>query len=420
MSIILICFLIILIIIFFISNYKKEQYLTYKNPLPISCHRRKAYNYKIYNYDNEILIPPVYKHEILGDVNNRKKYKFYNDTMLNKKMVEILNTIPKKILKANYREIYFPKKYNYYSKRNIGRKFTFKFISDLMDNGSKIIIDTIRNFLKKNYKIYHCNKIEDCDPKIIRTNLIKLEKNSNNNYKIKFSLEIHLYNKSFSYILVPIVEIINNKHYINSIELVGNRFQDKIDLLPGYESIINYVNIYSNPFQAIYNTKKTYYRDSDENKKIVLNDKLIKKILNKKEKLSEFVCIGKKSFNKNDCENDTTELNKISKKGVWDKKCSYHSECPFYQSNKNYPNRRGKCIKGTCEFPLGIKQLSFKKYDKKTKPLCYNCTKGYNCCADQLVKKYHKLDSPDYIFKDDYQERIKFKKIFSDKGMDII
>jgi hypothetical protein len=94
----------------------------------------------------------------------------------------------------------------------------------------------------------------------------------------------------------------------------------------------------------------------------------------------------------------------------WDKPCEKNNDCPFYQANKNYNNYRGGCIDGRCEMPIGVKPVSYRLFDNKTKPVCYNCKKEDDnpfCCDEQKKnKKYPKLKSPDYAFELDEFERL--------------
>jgi hypothetical protein len=86
---------------------------------------------------------------------------------------------------------------------------------------------------------------------------------------------------------------------------------------------------------------------------------------------------------------------------LWDKKCDADIECPYYKSNKNYPNNRGGCINnGFCEFPVGVKRLGFNKYIDTDfhKPLCYNCDNDENAGNNKPI---------DYVFEDDFREREK-------------
>lgn len=81
----------------------------------------------------------------------------------------------------------------------------------------------------------------------------------------------------------------------------------------------------------------------------------------------------------------------------WDRPCEVNEECPFYQKNKNYKNYRGGCNGGFCELPIGVERLSWRLYDKNTKPVCHGCPKTNVRCCDQK--------NTDYAFELDYYER---------------
>jgi hypothetical protein len=89
---------------------------------------------------------------------------------------------------------------------------------------------------------------------------------------------------------------------------------------------------------------------------------------------------------------------------VWDKKCEMDSDCPYYKSNIHYPNDRGGCKDGYCEFPVGVKRMGFSKYDDTgmNTPLCYNCTDTtiLDCCKNS--------EKPDYVFPNDFNDRKKY------------
>lgn len=108
------------------------------------------------------------------------------------------------------------------------------------------------------------------------------------------------------------------------------------------------------------------------------------------------------------------EGNLKKKQTYWDKPCEKHTDCPFYQANKNYNNYRGGCIDGRCEMPIGIKAVSYRLYDKDaSKPLCHNCSSSFSssasalCCQDQQDNPhdYPSLKGPDYAFELDEFER---------------
>ena len=111
--------------------------------------------------------------------------------------------------------------------------------------------------------------------------------------------------------------------------------------------------------------------------------------------VGEYECYGDSTIRlKELCESPYDPSGKIMKTKItyWDKRCVTNDECPFYQANKNYKNYSGGCIDGHCQMPIGVKSLSFRQYDKSSKPLCYNCKQpnDYSCCDEQ--------ENPDYAF----------------------
>ena len=114
----------------------------------------------------------------------------------------------------------------------------------------------------------------------------------------------------------------------------------------------------------------------------------------------------------------------INQNGIWDAPCQVDNDCPFYNANKNYPNKYGMCDKtsGICEMPLGVIPIGFTKYGK-VEPNCYNCninSKDNKCCGDQMnnIKMGKaKYLSPDYIFNNDENNRKKYKKELENIGL---
>lgn len=133
-------------------------------------------------------------------------------------------------------------------------------------------------------------------------------------------------------------------------------------------------------------------------------------------------CFGKGSLSKIKC----ISKNSSGRIGIWDAPCKKDDDCPFFQANKNYPNTRGKCLAdGTCELPLNMRGLGFKKYDTKEqyKPLCHNCPSIKDCvglecsmCCD-LQKEQKKV--PDYAFSNDKEERKLYKDMLEAKNLKI-
>jgi hypothetical protein len=108
--------------------------------------------------------------------------------------------------------------------------------------------------------------------------------------------------------------------------------------------------------------------------------------------------------------------------GLWEKQCQKNTDCPYYKANKNYPNGFGGCNKSTgyCDFPLGVKPLTYRKPLDPENAQCYNCTDGIlgratigKCCKNQSDKRvYLNLESPDYAYKDDADTRFFHRELF--------
>lgn len=111
----------------------------------------------------------------------------------------------------------------------------------------------------------------------------------------------------------------------------------------------------------------------------------------------------------------TTREECVTNGESWDIPPRTSEECPFYKSNKNYPNQFGKLIDGNCELPLNMKRLTYRYYSLQPEhaPLCYNCKQSNKlldyCCNDQNnLSKYPNLKSPDYAFENDLNVRNKY------------
>lgn len=118
--------------------------------------------------------------------------------------------------------------------------------------------------------------------------------------------------------------------------------------------------------------------------------------------------------------------------GYWDKPVTNDSECPFFKSNRLFPNSfGGKSIEGdgTCEMPLGTKRIGYRfiSNDPQHKPMCYNCHVGADgnsgsqgfCCQEQRnVELYPELGgNPDFAFSGDVLERGQFSRLLSSRGL---
>ena len=104
---------------------------------------------------------------------------------------------------------------------------------------------------------------------------------------------------------------------------------------------------------------------------------------------NKYHCYGDiQNLNKQLCNMPYDLFGNIKKKEtIWDKPCEKNEDCPFYGKNKHHQIDRGKCVDKYCELPVGVRRISYRKYDdvdSVNKPFCHNTDE----CSD---------DS-DYIF----------------------
>lgn len=411
---ILIILILLLIYFYIIKINKKEFFSNIYESIPYGSfnsfyrltEKNINNNLNIYNYQNNIL------------KNNFKDERIASKTLSNYDIKNLFNKI--KYKKSNNK---------YYEFDNLIDKIPedieksndyIRFIS-IISYLENILLKLLKLEINNNLKKYYCSSLESCYPSVVDRKIIKIEKSINSNdLRYTLTIEIILNNRGLSHIVGIISESIGNKIFINSVKLIGNRTSDEIFINNGYDKHDRYINIYSN--SKIYNPN-TYLNNSDETS-VLFSNKLIEKLLKKKKRIDNnkynFRCYGEKeALNIDDCEISTNLSNKI---GKWDRLCKKNSECPFYKKNKNYPNNRGGCNDGWCEMPKGIEQISPRFYNKKKKPLCYNCINKnqFKCCNIQKnLKIYNNLKTPDYIFDNDIYDRTIYKTLLKNKNLKI-
>jgi len=430
-------FLFLILIFIFLLYYKKyikENFSSNHIKLPIgnpSCFYRNTdknlinSNSNLYNFENPIILLNSNKNEYpsltfkpdsinkeqhpslsfnLNDINNLLKNIKYSKT--NNKYLEL----------DNYNSSIYNNKFS-----EIDNVRLFNSIQSF----EKVLVNIYKKEIKNNLNKYHCASLNICFPSIISKKLIKIEKCINSNdLRYTFTIEIFINYKTYSHIYKIILESIGINNLINSVELIGNRTSDSIFSTQPYDKSDKYINTYSEYYIHPYNASNTYLRNSDETN-LIFDDKIINKILKKKfnDKYSYYKCYGKDALNMNECETDITNNNLKTIKGKWDNLCKINKECPYFKKNKNYKNNRGGCINGWCEMPIGIKQISPHFYNKKHKPMCYNCknSKEFYCCDQQKKKNkiYKNISGPDYIFKNDIFQRTNYKNILKKKNLNI-
>ena len=413
----LIAVLLVLLIICINTKTIETFDVPYRIPTSNVCYNRNNPTYSFKNYNNYIL--PKISYEKLA-THSQDVYKIPAMTIDNNMVKLLISKI--KISKSNNKYIELSgHNYSIWNKGNYGKIINKERVHNVVKNITDKVLDLYKTYIKKNNEKILCTDISNCYPKLIDFNILRIETDDNNNFKIYLTFEIYINNKAHSNVFYSEIEDISLNYKINKINLIGIRFEDSINLLPGYDNTNKFINIYSNILNTPYEANKDYLRKSDESTILeddTTNNKIINKHVSNWNNIFNFQCYGKKAYTKMDCEVDINELGQPSILGVWDRECKYDSECPFYQYNKNYPNRRGGCIKGECELPLGLKIKGKRHYYKNTKPLCYNCKDNkINCCEEQKNKgEYPNLITPDYAFKNDFIERNKYKDSFTEKG----
>lgn len=336
-----------------------------------------------------------------------------------------------------------------------------------LDSGNNFIffmfIEYFRGEFPKNFQYISILRYKVLDARI--------DRNLNYYYKVQADYYINtnytIWTLEYDFFMIKKDFELNQKNLgsyipiILSCKYVGNYFQDSLFLQTGY-SPFNYNygthkgETIDNPYthQFIYNTenlKSNQFVGIDENftgsgpneatnvgnldknfvnmenPKHYSKNEYIKQIVNTQNQSilpNQYACFNINNNNMvfdiysfNECERDYDDYFRIKPKGIFDKQCRKNEDCPFFENNTNYPNKRGVCNRGYCELPSGLLPLGYHYYLSKTKPLCYNCftkewlpiTNLHTCCEEQKDRnKYPFLSSPDYAFKNDILERTNY------------
>jgi len=356
-------------------DYPEDLNNTYKK-FDKSVLRNSRYFPEINTYSQDIKSYQVNK--IIKQISKTKQYSLKNNEVYGEHFTNLFNTIFSKL------------KMNHKFHKNDKRKY------DMIDYRlllNKIIYGT---YAKIVYEIIIYK--EDKNEGFVFQNTLKY--NSKNNTIIYLNIDLVGIKNQDSIIFNNKDELIDNKCKFDFNIKDNECF--KLQYEKGNISDYNFLssdfddkNELSNNYMTHHNKK--YFEDLKKEKEI-------------DDEYKTFKCFNNIGFNKSSCESYNFD-NKIN--GKWDKPCKNNNECPFYKKNKNYNNSRGSCKNGYCEMPLNIERIGYRYYNEKKKPLCYNCNikdcfgeECYKCCKQQEDRlKYPKLNSPDYIFKNDYLER---------------
>jgi hypothetical protein len=328
-------------------------------------------------------------------------------------LTDLFNKINIKDIPGDYKDIF--KNISNYHTLIVSDEFNKKIKELFLDNGLEISI------IKDSYNIYYTDKTEDS---------VKIR---------EYIFNINIKDKEYNTlrILLVYLKINNIENYLTDTgdfypyDLINLRNDLKVncinlDDLVQEDSILKISSFGENNY---------YYKipsilEKDRNKssleEMSITEDMKRSFENdlQKRELSE----SKQKIFRGSCFDEDNNI--IGEKietctfGTWDIIPRLSQECPYYKSNKNYPNDFGKLIDNYCELPNNMKLVGYRNYSKDPTflPLCYNCEKDKRlfsnqtvgfCCDDQNDKdKYPNLITPDYVFKDDFNLRMKYKDNF--------
>lgn len=236
-------------------------------------------------------------------------------------------------------------------------------------------------------------------------------------YIIEISLfrETDLYLNTFSYI--GYIQS-DNKIMIVNVEFIGINATDTVLLSKGYDKNDIKQEIVNHNFSNSPVMEKNPDAIANQTKKYIESYKLKNQYacfnLNYEPALKNNPYLD--YYSRESCEAPQDPYGRLKDYGVFDKPCEKDEECPFYKINSNYKNDYGKCINGTCQLPLNMKNIGYRYYktERSKLPLCYNCASNKfevstlldTCCEKQFDRKlYPFLKSPDYAFENDFLTR---------------
>ena len=367
----------------------------------------KLYNLKNIKNNSDYIKTLIYKNKTQPPYSPFKSY-IYNDT--NEISINDLTIILNNLIEM------YPCNAIFKSDEcdNLNEKFVVK------QNYNNVILlnilDWITEIISQNAKI---------NTKFIYKNYYVIEYSSYNKlYKYEVIFKIYREDKltNFNIYMKIIIDIANMNYYIEDIFIVGLDTIENIifgDLKQSELYKFNEDCIHDSMIDNTnnINAKSNYSKEKEE----FIKDKMLNKDIFRNS--NPHKCFFKNADSKKNCVNDDK-----NGEGIWDSPCVTNEDCHFYKSNINYDNEYGKCINGYCEMPLNVNLYGYKKFttDDMNMVLCHNChtesnCKGldcHRCCEEQKDRdKYPKLKGPDYAFKNDIYERLKYNDDFLNKNL---
>jgi hypothetical protein len=342
---------------------------------------------------------------------------------------------------------------------------------DVLNN----LIDRLKSYIDEEFKTYiqglsdtaadiKCKKdMSDCETYIWNPGIIRIRQNeSYYEYTIQFTYYIQ--SKAFAYVLISkcyVGKENSNYIYVNNLTIIGLEQEQNIMLTPGYSKtqLDDKVNIFHEYPYTPYEANLTYYRSSNEDTfirdlfksdEMKIDEEYMQEQLDERNQLqieltrNPSVCMTEDGdvlnySTKEECEAAVDADGNPKEAAIFGNKCEQNSDCPFYLGNLNYENTRGGCKDdGFCELPVNVQSLSYKDYyDEQTYfPCCYGCPndKMESCCdiqnkmlngtATTAEIEEHGLtdinfESPDYAFKNDFDERLKVQAELNNLNIEV-
>jgi hypothetical protein len=431
-----------------------------KAPKSNKC-MKGQYSRRLLNPENKIL-PQVYFSETNKSRSRIINVDIFKNSILNKVTAKYNNS---SLNNLDYEEAKDPK-FSYFEKM----EFT-----NVDEDSLKNIINRIKLYIDEEFKTYiqtlsdtvadiKCKKdMSDCETYIWNPGIIRIRQNDTY-YEYTIQVTYYIQGKAFAYVLISkcyIGKENSNNIYINNLNIIGLEQEQNIMLTPGYSKthLDNKVNIFHDYPYTPYEAHMTYYRSSDEDTFIrdlfkgdalKIDEEYMQEQLYEREQVqieltsNPSICMDKDGevlnySKKEECEATTDIDGNPKEAAIFDNKCEQDSDCPFYISNTNYENTRGGCqYDGFCELPVNVKSLSYKDYnDEKTYfPYCYGCPNDQmdTCCDIQkkmiagtaTVAEIEKngltninFASPDYAFKNDFDERLKVQSDLNERNIEV-
>lgn len=350
---IIIIFLIITLLYnnIIIENYN-NNYIMFlnisKNQLRTCPHN---INNKIVGYTN------IYDYNFIKAIEKSYRIKTKKLIKLDQKLPN-LNIVDFAIIGINNNNNIFEKSlYNFKIFINIFNNIDIKRLNLFIPINIKNI--NIKKHFNNNNKYILNTKNNYIDIPILENKYLNKQDNNNNKNN-------YIYNKSYNYNKIDVYENFNNKCILdqNYNNIFNKYFLNKSNY--NYNKIKNYkdISLYQySPYYEFFITRLNIDPEIKNNK---------------------YHCYGNLNIkNKYLCNQKIDPLGNIKKKfNVWDKPCEFNEECPFYNKITN----EGKCNNKYCEFPIGVKRLSYTKYNDKfnNKPFCKNKKTNFECLNNDI------------------------------------